>query len=95
MSRSFREFARRLNDEAMRYGRRARAQGGIDGLVTVAVGEALMRAAHMAQDTAKAMEAASGTSGSAQDAQRLDPKGAGPVPKADAQSHPSNSGEAE
>ena len=28
---------------------------------------------------------ASGTSGSAQDAQRLDPKGAGPVPKADAQ----------
>lgn len=31
------------------------------------------------------IRAASGTSGPAQDAQRLDPKGAGPVPKGDAQ----------
>jgi hypothetical protein len=54
---AFRDFATKLSDEAMRWGHKAKAERGLDGLISIGVGEALMRAAHMARDTAIAIEA--------------------------------------
>ena len=57
MSAEFAEFARRLADDAMDYALRAKREGGMEGLVSIAAAEAIMRVAHMARDTAKAIEA--------------------------------------
>jgi hypothetical protein len=60
MSSEFHEFAVRLSDEATRWARKAQAQRGLDGMISVAVGEALMRAAHMAREVALAAAASGG-----------------------------------
>jgi hypothetical protein len=40
---AFRDFATKLSDEAMRWGHKAKAERGLDGLISIGVGEALMR----------------------------------------------------
>jgi hypothetical protein len=50
----FRQFAVQLQAEALRCGEKAKSRGGIDGLLDVAVGEALMKAAKIANAIASA-----------------------------------------
>ena len=56
MSAELRELSARLSAEAIRYGEKAKREGGIDGLMDAAVGEALMRVSRMVRDTAIATE---------------------------------------
>ena len=54
MSAAFTDFSRLLSAEATRQALKAKREGGVDGLVTLAVAEALMRVSAAALETAKA-----------------------------------------